>query len=218
MGVGICSSPTPDFQPRKFNGTTIGKYNTDEVFVSQNCKLCSSIRISEKNRFIFYQSYSQEEIETTMKTSKVCKPKDKVKKSSRKSLIMGPSTLGRRFQGIISKKQDKHVSSCNQEMLDAVWFAAQKAQKAKRNSGTIQNASSRPLILSLRDGESTDESLEVLGGEDFQVERNKHSRCKSSSPTSYLASPRESMIQRNKDARLLRLMFYESDSSDSFDP
>jgi len=213
--VGICSSPTPAFQPQKFNGPTVGKYDTDEVFVSQNFKPWSSIR-SEKNGVIFYQSFSQEEIETNKRMSKVCKTK--VKKPSRKSLIMGPSTLGKRFQGIMSKKQDKPLSPGSQDMLDAVWFSAQKAQKAKRNGGTIQNASSRSLILNLGDGVSTDESLEVLGEEYFQVERNKLSRCKNSSSTSYLASPRESLIQRNKDARLLRLMFYESDSSDSFDP
>jgi len=215
MGVGICSSPTPAFQPQKFNVSTVGRYDTDEVFVSQNCISWSS-RISEKNRVIFCQSHSEEEIKTQMKTSKVCKPKDKLTKPNRKSLIMGPSTLGKRFHGLMLK-QDKPVSSRNQQMLDEIWFAAQEEQKAKRNSGTIQNASSRSLILSLGDGESTDESLEVLGGKDSEVERSKLSLGKSSCSPSFTAGAREPIIQRSMDAGPLRLMFYESHSSDSFD-
>jgi len=217
MGVGICSSPTPVFHSQKFNVSTIGRYDADELFTSKNCDTWSSKGISGANRVIFYQSCTQEEIKPTMKTSKVCKPKDELRKPCRKSLIMGPSTLGRKIQGFISKKEDKHVSYRNQEMLDAVWFAAQEAQKARRNSGTLQNASSRSLIVCLGDGESIDESIEVLDGEDFELERSKFSRGKSSSSPSFSASGRESIIQSDMDARLLRLMFYESDSSDSFD-
>jgi len=211
MGVGICSNATPVFQPQKFNVSTIGRYDTDEDYISQISEAWSSKRVCERNAVIFYKTYSQDSLKQQCDRPKYV-PKHKMSKLSRKSSSNGPTFS--RFQGLLSSERDKSASLSNHEILDEIWIATQEAQrKARGDNGTIPIESNRSFILSLADGESTDESLKVLGGEVFDVERSKRSRRKSSFP----AIERESYIRKNLDDRLLLLMFYESDSSDSFD-
>jgi len=248
MGVGICSNPTPVFQPQKFNISTIGSYDTDRDRISQISDIWSSKRVlvrnpvilykshphdrikqcgrrkhipkhkmrkqmsdtwssktvSERDAVIFYKSYSQDQCDRRKYV-----PKHKMRKSSQSS-IKGP-TFGRRSQGLLLNREDR--SSSNYDILDGIWIATQEAQRKDRgNSGTITTISNRLFDTEFSYGESTDECAEAFSGEDFDVKRR--SRGKSSFSPSI---ENESYIQKNVDGRLLKLMFYASDSSDSFD-
>jgi len=216
MGVGICSRVTPVFQPQKFNVSTIGRFDTDVEYTSQISNTWSPKRVLERNEVNFYKTSSQDILKQQCDRRNYV-PKRKMRKPSRKSSIKGP-TFGRRFQGLLSNKQDMSVSSRNQEILDEIWTATQEAQrKARGNSGTMTSKISRPFNTDLCNGESTDESLKAFGGEDFDVERGKRSWGKSSFSSLFTPIERESYIQKNRDGRLPPLMLYESLSLDSFD-
>jgi len=209
---GICSSATPVFQPQKFNVS----YDTDEDYISQISDTWSPKRILERNAVSFYKTYSHDILKQQCDRHKYL-PKLKMKKPNRKSSIKYP-TFRRRFLGLLSNKQDKSVSSRNHDILDEIWIAAQEAQrKARGSSETITSKSNRSFNTEFSNGESTDKSFKVLGGEDFSVERNKRSRGKSAFSSSFTEIERELYIQKNVDSRPLPLMFYESDSSDSCD-
>jgi len=173
-----------------------------------------SSRRVERNEVIFYKTNSQDKLKLKCDRRRYV-PKHKMRNPSRKSSIKGP-TFGRRFQGLASKP-GKSVSSYNYEIFDEIWIATQEAQrKVRGNSGTISSKSNRSFNNKLGNGESTDGSFKTFGRPDFNTEQSKRSQGKSSFSSSVTAIERESSFQKKMDNRLLSLMFYESDSSDSF--